>query len=77
MQASSRVKILGRDSDWEQTVFMAKSGKSIRQAAAQVAEIMAASLSQFSQAEQNKRLKAIHKIALSTTCRPVPRPVPT
>jgi len=28
-----------------------------------VAEIMAASLSQFSQAEQDRRLKAIHKIA--------------
>jgi hypothetical protein len=44
---------------------MAKSGKSIRQAAAQVAEIMAASLSQLPQAEQNKRLKAIHTISLS------------
>jgi hypothetical protein len=44
---------------------MAKTTKSVRQAASQVAELMAASLSQFSQVEQDKRLKAIHKIALS------------
>ena len=44
---------------------MAKSGKSMRKATAQVAELMAASLPQFSQAEQQKRLKSIHKIAPS------------
>jgi len=44
---------------------MAKNGKSVRHAAAQVAEMMATSLSQFSQAEQSKRLKVIHKISLS------------
>jgi len=37
----------------------------VRKAAAQVAERMTASLSQFSQAEHKKRLKAIHKIAPS------------
>jgi hypothetical protein len=42
-----------------------KNGQSMRQAAREVSEIMAASLAQFSKAEQDRRLKAIHKIALS------------
>jgi hypothetical protein len=42
-----------------------KNGQSLRRAAKEVAEIMAASLAQFSQAEQDRRLEAIHKIALS------------
>ena len=46
--------------------YMAKkNGQSVRRAAKEVSKIMAASLSQFSLAEQNRRLKAIHKIALS------------
>ena len=40
-----------------------KNGQSVRRAAKEVAEIMAASLSQFPQPEQDRRLKAIHKIA--------------
>jgi len=40
-----------------------KNGPSLRRAAIQVSKIMAASLSQFSPAEQDRRLKAIHKIA--------------
>jgi hypothetical protein len=40
-----------------------KKRQSMRRAAKEVSEIMAASLEQFSQAEQNQRLKAIHKIA--------------
>jgi hypothetical protein len=42
-----------------------KDGRSLRRAAKEVSAIMAASLSQFSPAEQDRRLKAIHKIALS------------
>jgi hypothetical protein len=42
-----------------------KNGQSLRRAAKEVSEIMAASLSQFSPAEQDRRLKAIRKIALS------------
>jgi hypothetical protein len=40
-----------------------KKRQSMRRAAKRVSEIMAASLEQFSQAEQDRRLKAIHKIA--------------
>lgn len=47
----------------EQTQCMAK--RSMRKAADEVAGMMAASLSRFSETEQNKRLKAIHEIALS------------
>jgi hypothetical protein len=42
-----------------------KFGQSVRRAAKEVAEIMPASLSQFSKAEQGRWLKAIRKIALS------------
>jgi hypothetical protein len=53
-----------------QTVCMAKkNGQSVRRAAKEVSEIMAASLSQFSPAEQDRRLKAIHKIAFSAGAR--------
>jgi hypothetical protein len=48
---------------------MARNGKSAAQAAKQVAEMMAASLSRFSEAEQKKRLKSIHKISLSAGAR--------
>lgn len=41
-----------------------KNGQSLRLAAKAMSEIMAASLSQFSPAEQDRRFKAIHKIAL-------------
>jgi hypothetical protein len=43
-----------------------KNGQSVRRAAKEVSEIMAASLSRFSAAEQDRRLNAIHKIALCT-----------
>jgi hypothetical protein len=42
-----------------------KNSQSLERAAKEVSEIMAASLSQFSEAEQDRRLNAIHKIALS------------
>jgi hypothetical protein len=63
---SSRRKHLEPSAANEQTVSMAKkNGQSLRRAAKEVSEIMAASLSQFSPGEQDRRLKAIHKIALS------------
>jgi len=46
-----------------------KNGQAVRRAAKEVAEIMAASLAQFSKAEQDRRLKAIHKVALSAGAR--------
>jgi hypothetical protein len=49
----------------EQTACMAnKNGQSSGQGAKEVAQIMSASLAHFSKAEQDRRLKAIHKIAL-------------
>jgi hypothetical protein len=44
-----------------------KNGQSVRRAAKEVSEIMAPSLSQYSPVEQDRRLKAIHKIALSAS----------
>ena len=67
---SSRRKHLGRRAHSEQTVCMAnKNPQSVRRAAKEVSEIMAASLCQFSPAEQDRRLKAIHKIALRAGAR--------
>jgi hypothetical protein len=43
---------------------MAKSGNKLQAAAARLAAMMAVSLSHFSQAEQVRRLKAMHKISL-------------
>ena len=51
-----------------------KNGQSVKRAAKEVSEIMAASLSQFSPVEQDRRLKAIHKIALSAAERKREKP---
>ena len=67
---SSRRNHLERSADNEQTVCMAKkNGQSVRRAAKEVSKIMAASLSQFTPSERDRRLKAIHIIALSVAGR--------
>jgi hypothetical protein len=55
---------------------MKAEGKLARQkkAARKVAEIMYASLQQFSEEEQQKRIKEIHKIAMKTGVKPSRKP---
>jgi hypothetical protein len=61
---------------WIEAFQMKAESKLARQkkAARKVAEIMYASLQQFSQEEQEKRIKEIHKIAMKTGAKPSRKP---